>query len=339
MVLVRTPGGSVATELSEGATDAAGAALRRAAPALLRLFATRPGVRFGYTLQDKGLLEPDAELGAAMVAGLAAPEGAERLVVLLPRRDRVAYARKDASLFETLAAATAHLLQAEVLRREKAVLEAALTRQREELTKELHDGLGALLTNANLAFQTSDRLLGEDPVKARTLLRTGGSLVREAMDSLRTGLALLDDPRGEAGLVIASLRGRGAEPLRASGVEVTFESSPEAEAMRLGQRGCLHLTRSLGEALANVAKHAAAKSVRISFRAAGAFLEARVQDDGRGFEPRVLSGGRGLGHLRKRMEELGGRADIDSTPGKGTTVLLRVPVQDLAEDPRLSAPG
>ena len=82
------------------------------------------------------------------------------------------------------------------------------------------------------------------------------------------------------------------------------------------------------EALSNVSRHAQAATCRVSLYrdTDGAVLE--VDDDGRGFDPVAATGtgtGQGLGNLRERAEGLGGQAEIQSAPGEGTRVRVRIP--------------
>jgi signal transduction histidine kinase len=80
------------------------------------------------------------------------------------------------------------------------------------------------------------------------------------------------------------------------------------------------------EALSNVSRHAEAATCRVSLYRDedGDVLE--VDDDGRGFDPAGVSGaGQGLRNLRERAKGLGGRAEIDSAPGQGTKVRVRIP--------------
>jgi signal transduction histidine kinase len=55
--------------------------------------------------------------------------------------------------------------------------------------------------------------------------------------------------------------------------------------------------------------------------------ELAVADAGRGFDPAAAQAGSGLAHIRDRVAELGGTVDIDSAPGRGTTITVRVPVR------------
>jgi signal transduction histidine kinase len=86
------------------------------------------------------------------------------------------------------------------------------------------------------------------------------------------------------------------------------------------------------EALNNILKHAAAGSVKLEMNCAPDAFSIRISDDGRGFEPGAVApatsrrGGNGLANLRRRLSAAGGRCELRSQPGLGTTVVLSVPL-------------
>jgi two-component system, NarL family, sensor histidine kinase UhpB len=84
----------------------------------------------------------------------------------------------------------------------------------------------------------------------------------------------------------------------------------------------------LQEALTNVARHAAAKNVRIGLTLEGSSTILTVSDDGRGMAPEVLSRRTSLGlmGMRERALAFGGTLELSAAPGGGTTVAVRVPV-------------
>ena len=81
------------------------------------------------------------------------------------------------------------------------------------------------------------------------------------------------------------------------------------------------------EALTNALKHSAAREVMVRVKCPGNALEIRVQDDGRGFNGSAHSENsprNGLGNMRRRAESIGADLVLDSAPGAGATVTLRV---------------
>ena len=87
------------------------------------------------------------------------------------------------------------------------------------------------------------------------------------------------------------------------------------------------ISRCVGEALRNVARHAGTGRADVSVRDAGDGLIVEVSDQGRGFDPRLVAASRrGISEsIRARMEAVGGGAEVISAPGAGTRVVLRWP--------------
>jgi len=90
-----------------------------------------------------------------------------------------------------------------------------------------------------------------------------------------------------------------------------------------------NLSMAVKEAVNNVIKHAGASELIVRIELAGHELDVSVSDDGRGFEiSEQLSTGNGLTNMRRRLQEIGGTCVIESEPGKGTTIHLRMTVNN-----------
>jgi signal transduction histidine kinase len=113
----------------------------------------------------------------------------------------------------------------------------------------------------------------------------------------------------------------------ASDIELDIAVDPElAAALPVGHRvQILQMTR---EALSNAVRHAHADRVTIGLHDDRPFLDLRIEDDGIGFDPDVAppSGHLGLANLRDRTAALGGLFTIDSEPGRGTCLRIRIPI-------------
>jgi signal transduction histidine kinase len=179
----------------------------------------------------------------------------------------------------------------------------AVLEDRERIAKELHDGAIQSLFAVGMGLQGSALLASDGELRDR---------IQNAVEELDRVI------RDQA------IQGLVEEFQRRTGVVAIAQVDP-AVAADLGGRAAdvIQLAR---EALSNVSRHAKAVTCRVSLYRdeGGGILE--IDDDGRGFDPARLPGtGQGLRNLRERAEGLGGRAEIDSTPGEGTRVRVTIP--------------
>ncbi|MBI4277713.1 MAG: histidine kinase, partial [Armatimonadetes bacterium] len=114
-----------------------------------------------------------------------------------------------------------------------------------------------------------------------------------------------------------------------SGIHVDLVT-PGRDTPRLSPLVEIQLLRIIQEALANVRKHASASRAAVRFDTEGGFLVATIEDDGRGIDNGQQALGRGprfgLQTMRERAESVGGTFTVESAPGHGTTVIVKVPL-------------
>jgi len=219
-------------------------------------------------------------------------------------------------------------LESEVERRTLELTELARHLQtvredeRSRLARELHDELGGLLTAAKLdVARVKSRLKGAPPEISERI----GHLVQ----SLDAGIALkrriIEDLRpstlSNLGLT-AALEVLCGEFARRSEVKV----QADIDEVSLADDVQLTAYRVVQEALTNVAKYAKAKQVTVRLRDDGGVARLSVRDDGAGFDTRgVPMRARGLAGMRFRVASHGGRLDLTSQPGEGTTIEAQLP--------------
>ncbi|WP_087100440.1 sensor histidine kinase [Nocardiopsis sp. JB363] len=216
-------------------------------------------------------------------------------------------------------------------RREAARLseEAGAMTERERLARELHDTLAQGFTSIITLTQAVESELDTDPATARRHL----ALMREtaaenlaearAMVAARQAVTVEDDLDGALARI-------GERLGRELGIEVTATVTGVPEELSNDLRVCL--LRTAQEALANVRKHAGAGSARVTLAYTDVGVALTVADDGAGFDTSRSSDGNGLANMRNRAEAVGGILDLDSEPGRGTTVRLTIPRDDPRDD-------
>jgi signal transduction histidine kinase len=209
-----------------------------------------------------------------------------------------------------------------------ARLVSAQEQERRHIARELHDEIGQALTAIKVELALVQRSI-EGVTGPTLVLQAARSITDGALHQVRDLSYLLHPPAlDEFGLVSAvdshikafSRRHELIADLSHQGMEVRLAPETETAAYRIVQ-----------EALNNVAKHAKASHCRVRMARHSDWLRIEIMDDGGGFDPAVpRSGdGRGLGliGMRERASHLHGSVTIDSAPGRGTRVIVELPVR------------
>ncbi|HWO70796.1 MAG TPA: ATP-binding protein [Actinomycetota bacterium] len=228
---------------------------------------------------------------------------------------------RNARLTEVLRARLEQIAaRAEELRSSRRRIVAAHDAERRRLERNIHDGAQQHLVALAVKFRLARDVLARDPRRAAELLE-------ELRAEIDQALATLRDLAG--GIYPAVLEERGIaaaleDQARLADVPVRIEADGLArrpiETEAAVYFACL-------EALQNAVKHAAASEVRIQLAEAAGHLFFSVRDDGRGFDPATVPAGAGLRNMADRVEALGGRLEVRSPPGRGTTVEGEVPIR------------
>lgn len=229
-------------------------------------------------------------------------------------------------------------LEHEVERRTRDLTELARHLQsvredeRGRLARELHDELGGLLTAAKLDIaRVKSRLKESIPDTLERIdhlagmLDAGIALKRRIIEDLQpsslTNLGLT--------AALEALCGEFARRVEVA-MDTAFDEVDLADDVRLTAY------RVVQEALTNIAKYAKARRIDVRLTDANPVAEIRVVDDGIGFDTaRVPQIARGLAGLRFRVTSHGGRFDVTSTPGRGTTIAVQLPQRNAS---RVAAP-
>jgi signal transduction histidine kinase len=200
--------------------------------------------------------------------------------------------------------------------------------ERRWLARELHDDITQRL--AGLAIDAAKLPEGDpSPSKseARRSIREGLVQLSEDVHNLSYQLhpSVLDD----LGLVEA-LKAECDRVARSESVRVDVEA--DALLPSVPKEVALGVYRVAQEALRNIGRHAKASIVQLSLALRDGGLLLAVRDNGSGFEPNLHTHRPSLGHasMRERIRLLGGKLDIQSTPGRGTTVVAWVPIPKAA---------
>lgn len=197
--------------------------------------------------------------------------------------------------------------------------------ERQRIARELHDDTAQRLAAMLVRLQVAMRQ--EDLPKRNTILEEIREGILETAEAVRRIARGLRPPVLDEVGVIAAIRSH-AEALRKA-YEFDIDVENPAEEPRLGPDAELALYRIVQEALSNVVRHAGATRARVVFDAGNGSLRVLVEDDGKGFvlDPTRPTSGLGLMGMRERARNAGGELQIDSRPGEGTRVRVKIPLR------------
>ena len=216
---------------------------------------------------------------------------------------------------------TAELLQRmEDLRASRQRLVAAQDEERRRLERNLHDGAQQNLVALKVKLGLAEMFAEKDPARARATLAELKADTDEALETLRDLARGIYPPLlADKGLVAA---------LESQARKATLPVEVEADGIgRYPQDIEAAVYFCCLEALQNLQKYAGASRSIIHLGDHDGDLSFEVEDDGKGFDPATTPRGSGLTNMADRLDALGGGVELESSPGAGTTLRGRVPVQ------------
>ncbi len=211
------------------------------------------------------------------------------------------------------------------LREQQAALAAIA--EREQMARELHDGLGQVLAYVKMQAQSARNLLAQDrPAEADAQLAGLLAAAQDAHADVRDYILMASGASPIELGFHASLQQYLHRFSRTHPIRTEFEMSPEVPDDPFEPTVAVQLLRIIQEALTNAAKHAHAAEARVSLAARDGTAEVTITDDGQGFDPQQAGGdGFGLRFMAERAGAVGGDLHVYSASGRGATVLVRVP--------------
>jgi two-component system, NarL family, sensor kinase len=194
--------------------------------------------------------------------------------------------------------------------------------ERSRLAKDLHDGLGGMLSGIKYSLNTMKGNLIMTPDNAQAFERSIDMLDNSIREMRRVAHNMMPEVLLRYGLD-AALKDYTTE-INKSGITHVVYESMGTESKQLDQSALLALYRVVQELLNNAMKHAAATEVLVQMFWENGKLVVNVEDNGKGFDVSLLQQSEGMGwkNIRSRVELLKGTIDIHSAPGKGTAVNL-----------------
>ncbi len=212
----------------------------------------------------------------------------------------------------------------------KEEAEGAVDEERTRIACEIHDGLVQTLVGVNLKMERVRELVSEDPSKGLTMLDQTKGELKHAIQEAREVVYNLRPGQYDHMALIPALSNYLILYEREHRIRTTFEG--KGNESQLDPKAKVFVFRMVQEALSNVAKHAKATKVAVDVRLTKDLLEAKVSDNGQGFDVQKESQNPakwdhfGVRSMKERARMLGGEVRWVSKSRSGTTVEITVPL-------------
>jgi signal transduction histidine kinase len=187
-----------------------------------------------------------------------------------------------------------------------------MSREKEKMISELHDGIGGIMTNINLLAEIAKQT--ESKKKNKKTFTTISSLSREGLLEIRSFMHSLDEKETTWDSLVAECRFHGMNTLETYGINFTINTKIDKKINQPGGLLFLNIYRIYREALTNIIKHSNAKTVNVELLVSSILIELKIRDNGTGLQMKNYNG-RGLANMKKRAQEIGGSISIISNNG------------------------
>ena len=201
-----------------------------------------------------------------------------------------------------------------------------LERERTRIARDLHDDLGTSLTQISMLGALANRDQAAPP-QTRQLIQQMHGRAREMVTALDE-IVWAVNPKNDSWSELANYLAYFAEEFfRPTKIRCRLDISEHLPSRPLSAEARHHLFLAFKEAINNVARHSEATFMHLRIEVAPGYVVLSVEDDGRGIpdQGKKARTGNGLVNMQRRMEQIGGSADVLPRPGGGTRVVFSVP--------------
>jgi two-component system, NarL family, sensor kinase len=202
----------------------------------------------------------------------------------------------------------------------KSVIDAQ-EKERQRLSRELHDGVGQMLSAVNMRLERAQNVTKDDSVE---ILKTTQIMVKNIISEIReTSNDLMPGLLSELGLCSA-IQNLCDELNNLNQASFEFKTNT---AKKMVDKQSIYIYRIVQEAINNIVKHSEATKILVDLIYSEHSVEISIQDNGIGFDAGIEKRGNGLMNMKDRAELIGATFNIDTSPGKGTKIMIRIPTK------------
>lgn len=221
----------------------------------------------------------------------------------------------------------------EALRRVKEERLRELERVRARIATDLHDDIGASLTQIVVLSEVArQQSAGGEHTPSEQLAKIT-DVSNELVEAMSDIVWAINPKKDHLSDLVQRMRRFASDIFSSCGIKLILRASDINGDAQLGANVRRELFLIFKESVNNIARHSGCTEANVEFYSESDYLVLKLSDNGKGFEPAQINadnetrrGGNGLTSMRRRAQELGGTFEINSAPGKGASILLRVPL-------------
>ncbi len=241
------------------------------------------------------------------------------------KRSESSYTLQDVTLLSLIAKRVVALLYTAMLYKKDLERHVMMERERNRISQDMHDEIGATLTQISILSEVVRRKSG-DPEETGRLLDQISSISGSLVDEMRDIIWAINPRNDNLPSFLSFLRQQISIYLENTGLKVHFEFPEHISDIPMVSDQRRNLFLVVKEATHNATKHSGGNLVTISFTMNETFLVLQIEDNGIGFDiKKSMNKGNGLTNMRKRIESLGGALLVDSEQGTGTRITISTP--------------
>lgn len=263
---------------------------------------------------------------------LKASAGTVGGIVLRSKQSGKLYNTRDMRLLNTIATQTAMALESVFRKEEGNRLERDARRERERISREIHDGIGSSFSNSIMLLNMIEKEGADTPVAGGRLTRLK-QVLAGGLSELRDLVWTIEEKDYRLGDLVSHIQEKVRVMIGDGDVRGNFIVAVENEQLPLSAMIRLNTIRIVQESIANALKHSGADDIVVEIENIARDIKVAIRDNGHGFDTgSSMSAGYGLRNIAKRCEEMGGECTVTSEPGRGTVVSVFVIVPETVRD-------
>jgi signal transduction histidine kinase len=248
------------------------------------------------------------------------------LMILGRKRSERRYTDQEVQLLIMLANRISALFHTAELYRKELERKLALERERTRIAKEFHDDVGASLTRISILAQMIESH-NTDSDKARQWLKIIKDSCRDASLGITSIIWALNDKNITTDSMAAHIRRFALEFLEETEIQTDFNMPENLPLLEIKADIRRNIYLCLRESLNNMKKYSSATRVEISLEIANGIFNLSIRDNGKGFDLMDVDKDRnGLANMRKRMQDVGGKFNLETRKGNGTSLSFEIPL-------------